>query len=417
MRHIRLLTLAALVVIAGCSPPAQVQVADLLRDATLTEQKVETDGLAVGGVTWAPERQADEPSHDWSLALGWELQSHPSFSNLAQAKELRWSLGDQAYDALLSRFAAEGKLEKPDLTLLAQSTNAVRYCLFVRLELNETSTDQESFEQGGTEDEIEYYYATRTVRALFVVYDMMTAGQAWHGRITDSITNSNSVPRRHEGAFFKSLLSGLLEDLLYGTFPDPPPLDPVVSKVFADFAASFPTTPQRNGPAFLGLGTHGVALAQPSPPRSAPAIPLTVLVEVSPTVAGQVYTYESPLTGDAQWLVPVGEEVKRYADAYLLSTFSTGEEVVIAINLISFDVTNGQATCDVCFSVRRGEEVLFERTYHGEGSTHALKLALAGSLVMEEVLRESADGALRSVFQQFLDDARLQYQRWHSIAP
>lgn len=155
--------------------------------------------------------------------------------------------------------------------------------------------------------------------------------------------------------------------------------------------------------------THSVSVS-PETPRPTPLearIPVAITISIPARTATHVHSVRSIAAGSAhRWDIEVGKAIAEYANAYLLSAFPPGRDAVIQLDLENFDVHDFEAHCNLRFTVIRDGRRIFQRTYHGEGVGYAARVMWGGAMAMDSSMRRTTDEALRSLFEQFLADAR-----------
>jgi hypothetical protein len=158
--------------------------------------------------------------------------------------------------------------------------------------------------------------------------------------------------------------------------------------------------------AFLSACSHSVALEPTSPIPSATApVPLAAKVSIPPKTANHVHTVRSGLAGFANtWDINVGEAISDYSKAFFANTITPGSEAVIQIDLVSFNVRDFEARCELNFTIQRDGRDVFQKSYQGKGLGYAARVVWGGPFAMKSSMRKTTDEALRSIFTQFLQD-------------
>jgi hypothetical protein len=166
--------------------------------------------------------------------------------------------------------------------------------------------------------------------------------------------------------------------------------------------------------ATLATGCYTVRL---QPVTAAPAgepIPIPTTVDVPAATASKQHEVRSGLAGFANsWNLEIGRAVDEYARAYLGQTFPPGRDMTVRVDLVRFDVQGFGASTDLRFTVSdQAQQQLFQRDYRCVGKGRGGRVALGGAFAMKSAMRGTTDEALRSCFEQFLADARVEASRW-----
>ena len=158
--------------------------------------------------------------------------------------------------------------------------------------------------------------------------------------------------------------------------------------------------------AFLNACGHSIALPPVSPISSATApIPLGATVSIPVTTATHIHLVRSGLAGWANtWEIHVGKAISEYSKAYLANTITSGTDAVIQIDLVSFDVREFEARCELNFAIQRDGREVFQKSYYGKGLGYAARVVWTGAAGMESSMQKTTDEAMRSIFSRFLED-------------
>jgi hypothetical protein len=158
--------------------------------------------------------------------------------------------------------------------------------------------------------------------------------------------------------------------------------------------------------AFLSACSHSIALPPVSPVPSATApSPLAATVSRPLKTATHVHVVRSGLAGYANtWEINVGEAITEYSKAFFANTITAGSESLIQIDLVSFDVGDFEARCELMFTIQKEGREVFQKSYQGKGLGYAARVVWGGAFAMKSSMRKTTDEAMRSIFSQFLQD-------------
>jgi hypothetical protein len=103
----------------------------------------------------------------------------------------------------------------------------------------------------------------------------------------------------------------------------------------------------------LSACSHTVALQPAAPIQSATTpVLLGATVSIPRKTANHVHIVRSGLAGFANtWDINVGEAIVDYSKAFFANTITPGSDAVIEIDLVSFDVRDFEARCELRFTI------------------------------------------------------------------
>jgi hypothetical protein len=157
---------------------------------------------------------------------------------------------------------------------------------------------------------------------------------------------------------------------------------------------------------------HTVTLPDIEPIKGDP-IPVTARVEIPPESADRVHKVRSFAAGiTSSWTIEVGDALVRYADAFLTPVFPKGDDVVIEISIDRFDIAMFRAILEARISVTRDGRGVFDKHHRIANKRDRRAAQMNRAQSMDSALMSTTDEALRSLFEQFLEEARLAYPSW-----
>ncbi len=163
----------------------------------------------------------------------------------------------------------------------------------------------------------------------------------------------------------------------------------------------------------LATGCYSVRLQPVTGAGTGEPIQIPAAVAVPSDTIARQHSLHSALAGVAnKWTIDVGHAVDEYARAYLGQAFPPGNDVTVRVDLVDYDVKGMAATTDLRFTVSDASRQLFQRDYRGVGKGRAGLVFLGGAFAMKSAMRSTTDDSLRSCFEQFLADARVEAPRW-----
>lgn len=144
---------------------------------------------------------------------------------------------------------------------------------------------------------------------------------------------------------------------------------------------------------------------EPVSPYVGDPIPLGITLEIPADTASIRYA----IPGSTGTEILLGEAFEQYARAYLERAFEKGDDVRVAASLATFEARNGRFSIAADLRVARSGREVFQRRYNGTSHGNTWDESFADR---RTYWREAANLALRSVFKQFIDDARRDHTSW-----
>lgn len=159
-------------------------------------------------------------------------------------------------------------------------------------------------------------------------------------------------------------------------------------------------------------GCYNVAL-NPISPVSGSLIPINGRLEVPRQTADYTYDVRSAAAGYGnRFRIHVGKALAQYAKAYIDPVFVGKDNSIIRIVIENFDVHDFEAHIDASFLIEIENEMVFNKKYHANGTGYFAQTLWAGVFAMKSSMRKTLNEALRSLFEQFLEDASIGYREW-----
>jgi len=158
---------------------------------------------------------------------------------------------------------------------------------------------------------------------------------------------------------------------------------------------------------------HIVALPEIKPIEG-DTIPVSARVEIPAESANRVHKVRRSFAAGlaSRWTIEVGDALVRYAQAYLTPVFPAGDDVVIEISIDRFGIAIFRAVLDARISVTRDGRAVFDKQLRIASKRDRYVAQMGRAQSMDSTLRDTTDEALRSLFEQFLEDARRSYPSW-----
>lgn len=172
-----------------------------------------------------------------------------------------------------------------------------------------------------------------------------------------------------------------------------------------------------------GCITHAVQFDRASyqVPRADPAVSTGTAINVvlSPATITQIYTVHSFMTGIGNnWDAEPGRMLEDVVNIELPQAFGPTQVVssyaeptqrahrlVLELSIPHYVFTDFHADIDVhAIAYKPGRQVVFDKTYHGEGFTQGAKMFWGGAFAMKSAIRQSSLDAYKKIFAQLRPD-------------
>jgi len=230
---LKLLTCLMLVLsFSGCTPTKPYLVSDIERDPQFVLIEMLATGLILGGVTSTALPLSIEERHAMTAALE-EVLNKFSFYRFNTPTPLFRQLPPEQYEHLLDTFQNTRTIPVDELKNLESIYTPARYVLFVNIDANVVS-QHKAFNPDSTD-----FQTIRTMVATLNIMSLQTLKPAILTQITFKDFNTNSVQRLRGGGGF--LFGNIVAQVTFGGFPEPPPLERSLYKLFLAVADQVPS--------------------------------------------------------------------------------------------------------------------------------------------------------------------------------
>lgn len=142
-------------------------------------------------------------------------------------------------------------------------------------------------------------------------------------------------------------------------------------------------------------------------------LPVKATIIIPPETKNYTYKFRSWAAGIGnRWKVLVGDAVCQYSDAYLPSLFPQGNDLNLTLIINNYKVSRFRSIIDLNFKIDKSGKVVFDKTYHGDGTSKSGAVIWGGVFAMKGVVSSTLHEILKEIFEQFVADARAQYSSW-----
>ncbi|WP_455375985.1 hypothetical protein [Kaarinaea lacus] len=237
MRHsIHLKLLAVFLVVAwliACAPVKPYVLIDTQRDPEFILVEMLATGLVLGGVTVTAFPVTVEERNAITAQLE-DVLTQFSFYRVLTPDTLAKKVSQEKYQKILNYFEEHRTIPADEIKNLKSIYTPARYILFVNIDSNTVSQRKVH-----NPDSIDFQ-SVRTIVATLNIISLDTELPALFTRISLSDVNSTSVQRLRGGGG-AGLFGGVIAQMTFGGFPDPPPLENTLYKVFLAVADQVPS--------------------------------------------------------------------------------------------------------------------------------------------------------------------------------
>ena len=216
-----------------CAPTKPYILSDVQRDPQFVLVEMLATGLVLGGVTVSAFPVTVE-ERDAITAQLEDVLTQFSFYKVLTPPVLSKRVSKEKYEYLLGEFEKTRTLPVEEIKNLKSIYTPARYILFVNIDSN-TVSQRKAYNP----DSIDFL-TVRTLVATLNIISLDTEMPALFTHITYKDSNVNSVQRlsaRGGSGFFGSVFA----QVAFGGFPEPPPLEQSLYKLFLAVADQVPS--------------------------------------------------------------------------------------------------------------------------------------------------------------------------------
>jgi len=216
----------------ACAPVKPYVLTDLQRDPEFILIEMLATGLALGGVTVTAFPATVEERNAFTAQLD-DVLKHFSFYRILTPQPLSQQVSNDRYQQILNYFEKHQTIPVDEIKNLRSVYTHARYILFVNIDHNSVSQRRVN-----NPDSIEFQ-SVRTIGVTMNIISLATEKSALFTRITLNDVNSSSVQKLRGGGV--GLFGSVIAQVTFGGFPEPPPLEHTLYKVFLAVADQVPS--------------------------------------------------------------------------------------------------------------------------------------------------------------------------------
>lgn len=251
MSRNRIISSAALLVLAALTASCGTKVMGLNHDPTFTHQSIAEGGIAVAGVvhpTGYGERRTDRDEVTDFLRL--QILRYRDDLDVLPSGVVRVAIGEGFYNDLLEVYERGGELSPAHTTALREAIQEqVRYVIFARIDEDFISRRERETKQGKKEEEqkdVLEMITSRRISTEFMVYDVYEGRSVWRGHLAGARTNKNRYVYEQKNLEDEQDLLEVIVGVILDAespepvYPPPPTTTSVLAGIFKSFAKSLP---------------------------------------------------------------------------------------------------------------------------------------------------------------------------------
>lgn len=217
----------------SCAPVKPYVLTDLQRDPQFVLIEMLATGLVLGGVTVTAFPVTVEERNAITAQLE-DVLTQFSFYKVLTPPTLAEKVSREKYEKILDHFEKHRTIPADVIKNLKTIYTPARYILFVNIDRN-TVSQRKVYNP----DSIEFQ-SVRTVVVTLNIISMETQKPALFTRIAINDVNTNSMQRMRSGAGV-GLFGGVIAQVTFGGFPEPPATERTLYKVFLAVADQVPS--------------------------------------------------------------------------------------------------------------------------------------------------------------------------------
>ncbi|MEM7209028.1 MAG: hypothetical protein AAF434_14490 [Pseudomonadota bacterium] len=245
---LRIFTLAS---ILACLAACAAHVDGLKVDESFSYPAIIGNRMAIAGVVSVDGDLGPVLRNRYAGMLLREIRDERKKYPLISSGEVEVKVGAE-YTVALDDYRYINAMSAENLQLFRGAGLPARYFVFSRIEgtsIEQSRNDEEITRTDDLGKVIEDYIevtltTTRSVTAVFNIFDLVTGASVWSGEVTQRRSNTNDYRIDKDERFEDALISAVVNTLLFGDtgrdYPDPPGFDTVLKSVFYGFAENLP---------------------------------------------------------------------------------------------------------------------------------------------------------------------------------
>lgn len=231
MKKVFLVSLSLLLI--SCAPVKPYVLKDYQRDPQFILIEMLATGLSLGGVTVTAFPVSNEERNAITAQLE-DVLTKFSFYQYVTPPTLAKQVSPEKYEDLMLQFKNNKTIAKQDIQYLKTVYKHARYVLFVNIDRNIVTEDKTY-----NPDSIDFH-TTRTIGATLNIISLETARPALFTRISYSDTATHSTQRLRARGGAGIMFGGIVAQVTFGGFPEPPPTQNTLYKLFLAIADQVP---------------------------------------------------------------------------------------------------------------------------------------------------------------------------------
>lgn len=212
-----------IIILSSCTTP----MTSIKQNDSFTINSIKQEHIVFGGITSAAEEWDNEKFRQYTSIARDSLSTIYSGINFDSNENILTSIGHDELINFINLILDNSVETKEALVTLSNIEKNSRYIIFSKI-LTDTITKNNY--STNTEKS---YIVERKISVLTSIYDLKKLSRVWSGKITTTMSNSNTNPQKHDGNILSDLLTTLVEDVIYRDYPKPPAIEALIEKSFS----------------------------------------------------------------------------------------------------------------------------------------------------------------------------------------
>lgn len=234
LQHLKLIVLLYMItIISSCAAP----MSNIQQNESFTLNSIKQDHIVFGGLISEIEEWNNEKFEQYSNIARKSLSTISSDISFSPNDNLVINIG---YGELINYINLLLESEDENREILITLSNIAkdsRYIIFSKLLSDDIIKNNYSSNAENT------YITERKISVFTSIYDLKNLNSVWSGNISTTISNTNTNPHHHDSNFLADLVTTLVEDVIYGNYPEPPSLESLLTKTFSDIGDNVTNRP------------------------------------------------------------------------------------------------------------------------------------------------------------------------------
>lgn len=211
-------------------------------DESFTIESIENEKIIFGGISHGRKIWNEEEKKRYSEVARNAMSRQREELTIISNKAIVKAIGENNFDKMLKSITRYKKLNDNSLRKLWSVASSNKYILFSKIISDHIhrEEDKEIQEENGKNKSYKVFKTHRSTVIYAEIYDLIALKVVWSGEVDYTETKTNTRYHSHRSTILKEIVSKVIENMIYGTYPKPVPLERMIKQAFFSFAENLP---------------------------------------------------------------------------------------------------------------------------------------------------------------------------------